>query len=379
MFSDEKDDARGIIEQQILPWIRENVAFPDLKLHGPCDRVVLRHINLERKPQGDIRAFPARAEAGGEEDLIDPLAHKIAEAAQGDADDINQGVQSYAIFAYYPSDRGFVPRKNFRVAPSDVEMQRGLEPSEPPTERGLVAQTQRHLEVILRTTTVSNGHLFQTMQAEMRRLAEINEKFTTNQIEFMVLMQDLLDNAHGRRLKERNEEANLAMKESALSKVEALVPVIINRIAGKPIMPEEDRSLMLMANLLENLSEAQQATLYGNLTDTQKIALAEIFSEYEQRKSKWMRREKELVGLGSKNGLPTARSSDDRSPAIDVYSTPSPPQPQPMPLAMPLSERMKLPTRQSEDPKIKQIEADAQAFTTHFRDLLGKPTPGDPK
>jgi hypothetical protein len=377
MASDE--DAQGIIEQQILPWIRENVAFPDIKLHGQCDRVVLKHINLERKPQGDIRAFPVRAEVGGEEDLIDPLVHKIAEAAQGDADDLNQGVQSYAIFAYYPADRGFVPRKNFRVATSDVEMQRGLEPSEPPTERGLVAQTQRHLEVILRTTTVSNGHLFQTMQAEMRRLAEINEKFTTNQIEFMVLMQDLLDNAHGRRLKERNEEANLAMKESALSKVEALVPVIINRIAGKQVLPEEDRSLMLMANLLENLSDAQQAALYGNLNDAQKIALAEIFSEYEQRKSKWMRREKELVGLGSKNGLPSARSNSTDSPAIDVYSTPSPSEPQPMPLAMNLRERMKLPASKSEDPKIRQIEGDAQAFSTRFRDLLGKPPQGESK
>ena len=72
MLSDEKDDDRGLIEQQILPWIRENVAFPDKKLHGSCDRVVLRHINLERKPQGDIKAFPARTEEGAEEDLVDP-------------------------------------------------------------------------------------------------------------------------------------------------------------------------------------------------------------------------------------------------------------------------------------------------------------------
>lgn len=373
------DGERGLIEQQIEQWIRENVAFPDKKLHGACDRVVLKHINLERKPQGDIKAFPVRTEEGAEEDIIDVLLHKIADAAQGDADDLNQGVQSYGLYAYYPGDKNFVPRKNFRVAPSDVEMQRDLSPSEPPTEKGLVAQTQRHLEAVMRTATVAQGHLFQTMQAEMRRLAEINEKFSTQQIDFLVLMQDLLDNAHGRRLKERNEEASLAIKESAISKLEALVPVIINRIAGKPILPEEDRSLMLMANLLENLSEAQQASLYSSLSDAQKIALAEVLSEYEQRKSKWIDHEKKLVGLGAKNKLPGSEPGAGDQKPIDVMATPV--ESQPMPSAMSLRERMSLPAGPSSDSKIRQIEGDAQAFSARFRDLLGgpKPTQGDNK
>lgn len=353
----------GIIEQQIVAWLKENVLYPDLKLHGKCDRVTLRHVSVDRKPQGDVKAFPIRLEEGAEDDGLFPLLHAISQAAQADSDEMNQGVQSYALFAYYPSDKNYVPRRYFRVSPSDVEIERGLSPSEPPTEKGLVAQMQRHVEAIMRTSTVANGHIFQTMQGEMRRLAEMNEKFSSQQIDFLVMMQDLLDNSHGRRLKERSEEAHLAMKEGALSKLEALLPVIINRIAGKPVVPEENRSLMLMASLLENMSEAQQMAFYQNLSDPQKIALAEVLSEYEQGKSKWLDREKRLSGLGAKNKLPPPNTT---SVNAEVMSSDA----RPMPTAMSLRERMKLPTGQSEDPKIQQLEADAQKFAGKFRDLL---------
>jgi hypothetical protein len=374
-------EQRGLIEQQIEGWIRQNVAFPD-KLHGACDHVILRHVNVERKPQGDVKSFSIRIEEGAADEMIEPLLHKIADSAQEDADNLSQGVQSYALFAYYPSHKGYVPRKYFRVAPSDVEIQRDLSPSEPPNEKGLVSQMQRHVEAIMRTSTVATGHLFQTLQGENRRLAEMNEKFAQQQIDFMVLMQDLLDNAHGRRLKERSDEASLAMKESAMSKIEAVLPVIINRLAGKPIVPEENRSLMLMATLLESMSETQQVSFYQGLTDPQRVALSEILSEYEQGKSKFLTREKRLVTLGSKNELPPAqtglppqptgssKSTDILAPVSEIL---------PMPASLSLSERLRLPVGPSSDVKIQQIETDAKTFTNRFRDMLTPPTGDKPK
>lgn len=382
MTSDEED--RGIIEQQIETWVRQNVAFPDKKLHGlaGCHKVVLKHVNVDRKPQGDVASFSVRLEEGAEDEGIPALLHKIADAAQGDADNLNQGLQTYAIFAYYQGDQGYVPRKFFRVSPSDVEVQRDLSPTEPPTEKGLVAQTQRHLEAVMRTATVANGHLFQTLQSELRRLAEINEKYASQQIDFMVIIQDMLDNTHERRLKERGEEAKLAMQDSAVSKLEALVPVIINRIAGKPVLPEEDHSFMLMAQLLENLSEAQQTSFLNSLTEAQKITFAEVLHRYEERKSKWLSREKK-IGLGEKSGLPPARGSKSETSAAgqpaELATTES--EIRPVTSALSLRERMRLlPTGgPSTDPQIQKIEADTQKFYDRFRDLLNKPTNGEKK
>jgi hypothetical protein len=370
MSADEGE--RGLIENQIEAWIKQHVLYPDKNLHGSCSKVVLRHLNLERKPQGDVASFAVRLEGGAEEDSLYPLLHKIADAAQGDADNLNQGVQSYAVYAYYPSDTGFVPRKLFRVSPSDVEIQRDLSPTEPPTEKGLVSQTQRHLEAVLRTATMTTAHLFTTMQAEMRRLAEMNEKFGSQQIDFLVLMQDLTDNAHKRRLDERKEETSLAMKESALSKLESLLPVIINRIAGQPVLPTEDPSLMLMANLLENLTEAQQTAFYTSLSDAQKMTLAEILHQYELRKSKVLERDKNLVRLGAKHGLPELEPSTSKDLPGDSKTLP-------MPTALSLRERMRLTAGPSSDPQITKIEADVASFGQKFRDMLHRPTTGETK
>jgi hypothetical protein len=380
MVADEGE--RGLIETQIEAWVRQHVAFPDKKLHGTagCHKVVLKHVNIERKPQGDVGSFAVRLEEGAEDEGVDPLLHKIADAAQGDADNLNQGLQTYAIFAYYPGDQGYVPRKFFRVSPSDVEVQRDLAPSEPPTEKGLVSQTQRHLEAVLRTTSITQAQLFQTMQHELRRMAELNEKYAGQQIEFMVVVQDMIDNAHGRRLQERGEEAKLALQESALAKLEALVPVIINRIAGKQVIPEQDRSLMLMAALLEGMSESQQLAFYGNLSDAQRITLAEIFSEYEQRKKKYHGQKNQAPGLGAKTGLPPAKPKQDKPPGETPLLLPES-EVVPVPFALSLRERMKMHAEdETSDPQLKKIEADAQVFSSRFRDMLGgtkKPTTGD--
>lgn len=367
---------RGLIEQQIESWVRQNVAYPDQKLHGKCGKIVLRHLSIERKPQGDVAAFPNKLEEGAEDEGLDMFLHKVADAAQQDANDLNQGVQSYALYAYYPQDRDYVARKMFRVAPStEAEIERDLSPSEPPTERGLVSQLMRHLEAIQRTTTVSTGHLFSTLQSEHRRMAETNEKFMQQQVDFMVVLQDLLDNAHGRRLKEREDEARLTMQDKAFEIVSTLAPVIINRLAGKQVLPEEDRSLMLMSNFLERLTPEQQESFYGNLSDTQRLALAEVLHAYEERKARWDGKKSPGPKLGKKSGLPEARRLPPSSPGT---SAPDPePGEEALTHAASLRERLQRQPDASSDPSIQKIEVDAQRFYTRFREDL-KPTKEKP-
>ncbi len=362
---------RGVVEQQISEWIRVHVAFPDRKL-GKCSKVVLRHLNIERKPQGDVHSFPVHLEDGAE-DEIDPLIHSIAEAAQSDADQMKAGIQQYAIYAYYSGETNYVPRRVFRVASTEEEFERDLSPSEPATEKGLVAQTMRHQEVTMKTFVMSLGTLISTQQRENQRLAEQNEKFAQQQVDMMLLVQDTIDNSHNRRLKEREADNHLAMKESVVGKLEALVPVIINRIAGKPVLPEVDKSFMLMGSLLESLSEEQQAQLLGGLTDAQRITLAEVLSEYEQKKSKAMRAPMSASPLAHQNRLPPPNAPSRELAVIDPPSVPTPPE------IMSMKERVASVESPSPDPKIRKLEADAQAFADRFRSTLQskKPTTGE--
>ena len=107
-------DGLGIIDRMIRPWIEKQVVFPEGD-HGPCSKLLLQHLNIERKVQGDVAAFAVRSELTAEE--IDPLVMGVCEAAQKDADDQAAGIQSYALTALYPRDMTFRPRKVFRRRP----------------------------------------------------------------------------------------------------------------------------------------------------------------------------------------------------------------------------------------------------------------------
>ncbi len=350
-------DFQGVVEQQIGKWILQHVAYPDKKLHGRCEKIVLRHLNIERKNQGDVSSFPVKLEEGAE-DEIQPLVNQIAEAAQADANDLRAGVQTYAIYAYYTLDKSYVVRKIFRVS-AEEEMERDAMPTELPTEKGLVAQTMRHLEAVMRHSTISQSMQQQTMQRENARLSEMNERFAQQQIDFLVLMQDLMNDATKRRLDERREEASLAMKAEAIEKLAALAPVIINRIAGRPILPEEDKSFMLMSALLENLSDEQQQQLMGMLSDSQKMVLAEALTEYEKRKAKSQQGPKTLLA-GKPNALPPSTESSTEIATVPKENI--------------LTARMNASEDTTTDPVLKKIEQGGDNFMSRFRDFLS-PSP----
>jgi len=346
--------------------MQAHVALPDVKLHGKCNRVVVKHLNVERKPIGDVGAFAVKLDEGGENEF-EPLLITIAERTQQHADDWNQGVQTYALYAYYADDRGYTPYKLFRVAASDVEMQNDLVPSEPPTDKGLAAQAMRHLEAILRTSTVANNQLLSSLLNENKRLGEMVERFGQQQIDMMLIMQDLTDNSHGRRLKEKESEVNLAMKEEVVSKLSALVPIVINRIAGQQVMPEEDRSLMLMSGLLEQMTPQQQRTFYQTLTDPQKMVLAEILEAYEKKKDSWNRTHgRDKKPKTSKNALPAlgAAKKDEKDEGGE-----------PFPLSMSLSDRVADQDKKQSDPEIVKIEGKIAGYKERFSNFLRpKPT-----
>jgi hypothetical protein len=375
-------DELSRIEQELRPWVRDHVAYPDVSLHGRCYKVTLRHLNVNRENQGDVCSHQVKLDPGAEDDGVIPLLHTVATAAQRDADDLNAGVQLYALYAYYEKDRNFAVRKMFRVAPStEAEFDRQLSPSEPASDKGMAAQAMRHTEVMMRQMAVMSGMALETQRRELARLSEMNERYSQQQIDFLILFQDTMNMATDRRLKERREEANIALKEEGLAKLAALAPVVINRLAGKAILPEEDQSLMLMSSLLENMSDEQQQQFLSMLNDTQKMTLAEIMHQYEAKKSRWIEGRKNMV-IGARNELPGSRPSPPKPAARGPSTEPSREdvcsvsgakdviEAVPMPTEIPLRERLTAATDKPQDPILQKIEASGESFASRFKDFL---------
>jgi hypothetical protein len=271
------------LAQELEEWIRRH-AFHETA--GKCSKLVARHLTIDKKPQGDVISVPVVHDEGIGEDVT-MLVSRIVEAIQRDANDQASGLQLYAVYAYYSEDKTFVPRKIVRVA-ADEEIERDVAPSEPPTEKGLVSQLMRHMEANQRNTTVTVGYLFQTLQRELSRQAEMNEKFAAGQVDMIALVQEIANEGHARRLAEKEQEQSLALKEGIFNHLKVAMPILMNRLSGKQVFPEANRGFMLMASLLETMTPEQQTLFRDSLAPPQLAILSEMLGDYEQEKAKFL-------------------------------------------------------------------------------------------
>lgn len=276
----------GLIENQIKEWVRRNVCAVDPD-HGRCKKIIVRHINIEKKPVGDVCTVNITSDPAFDgTEMVDKVIAEIAESAQHDADDMKAGVQTYGIFAYYTKDERYVPRKLFRVAAQeDFEPEGG--PSEPPTEKGLLQQLMRHNEINSKNSLVAMGYIIQTFQKDLADRRSNEKRYFDQQLELVALTNELINEGHKRRQDEKKADMEMSILEGTFEHLKILLPIIANKLMGKEIFPAKmDRELYLMASLFETLTEQQQNDLRNMLSPQQLSMLAEFLGMYEERKHK---------------------------------------------------------------------------------------------
>lgn len=303
----------GLVEAQIKNWVRQHVCAVS-KEHGRCKKVMVRHLNIERKPVGDVHTINITSDpAVVETEMADKVINEIADAALRDANDVKAGVQTYAIYAYYTNDANYVPRKIFRAAADEDSDPEAGGLSEPPNEKGLTAQLMRHLEVTSKNSLVAMGYIIQTFQKEIDQQRSLNKHLMGQQIETAMLIQDVTNDAHDRRIKEKKAEMEMSIMEGGFEHLKVILPIIANKLAGKEIMSGPmSKDIYLLASFLENLSPQQQTVLRDMLSPQQIAQLAELLTSYEEKKAK-------LVGESSpsedeQSGSKTNKTITSRPP-----------------------------------------------------------------
>jgi hypothetical protein len=229
-------DNRGATEHQVGQWVRDQVLAKKLE----CKELVLRHVTMDSRPQGDVASYDIPVGDLTPAHDVDTIVGQVMESAQADADSVGGSVQMYALYATFKnSDHVF--RKVFRVSPQ-TDFERDVKPSEPPTNEGLAGQAMRHLEAVMKTSVASQGYLFSLLERQLQRLQDKDERSDQQKLDMMMLVQEVIDGSHTRRLAERKEEASQGMKENALEYLKVAAPIILNRLAGKPLFPEKNKS-----------------------------------------------------------------------------------------------------------------------------------------
>jgi len=366
---------KALIEQQIADWLKEHIVVSRPGL-GKCRKLIIRHMSIDNKPQGDVTSVAVTQDEGlvGELDMI---VNKIVDAAQRNANDYASGVQKYAVYAYYADDPQYVPYKIFRLAAEDESGQGDLSPSEPPTTAGITSQLMRHNEATFKTATMTTSYLFSIFEKMLTRLSDKEERSDQQRMDMVLLMQETINEAHTRRLNERKEEMRMALQEGIFEQLKVVMPIIANRLAGKQIFPEEDKSFLLMATFLENLKPEQQAFLRDSLDPPQIAILGEILAEYEKKKEAFTtgKKAKDTSTLLSHGQVPGTVQPD--SAPTDMTSTGTDGQPRPMRLFARLSERVNSDAEaMSEDEKLRKFEETGSNFMSRFAGFLAPKKPG---
>jgi len=239
---------------------------------------------LFRQRDGALERFALRSAApgskGAEVDTIDVpadfsadnlpmLVDDVLTRAQADADSLGNKLQRYTLIALESGSKNG-PRFAFRMRGEGDED--GDEGDEPPTEKGLTSQLMRHNEALMRMLVMTTG----TQVNAMSRRLEAQEKTMGQLFEERIKDKEAVEASkslqHERDMQMLLTSGQEDRKNELIKKVESLLPLVVNKIAGRNVLPEGEGGDIFKA-LSDSLTPEQLQKLAQHLTGEQQMML----------------------------------------------------------------------------------------------------------
>lgn len=242
---------------------------------GRCFRLTLKHI-VPKGPGGDVANYPI---GDGEitPHFLEELQDKISTDADVDAEG-NGGVQKYQLLAYHEgSPDHSLSRLVFRSGdPANEEHDFDTEPA---NERGLLAQQMRHNEALIRSQVTSTNNVMQILSRQNEKLQNEKEALESDRFRNLEMMEKLMSHGHERYLAEQQADFEMKMKKDIGQKLMMLAPAVINKLAGKTVMPEVMRPQdVMLKNFAESITPEQYAHLMQIFKPEQQVVLAQVMA-----------------------------------------------------------------------------------------------------
>ena len=267
MSTDLDRDSGG--DERVRKWIARTIEVESI------DRFVIRHdtgAEVATLRADDGAAFE-RTERQLDE-LVTDLSERVFEDALGLG-----GLQRYVISAY--SGERAVTRLPLR---QNAEAERGPAPgdpidSEPPTEKGLLSQTMRHLEISERTHATAIANIFAMQTRMLREKDERINHLEARHWDTVVAAEQLVSEHHRRQLENRAADQKAEAMREVLGTFLQLAPTAVNKIAGRALLPEKTSpALVGLRALVGTMKPEQLEALKFVLTPAQLENLSGIVS-----------------------------------------------------------------------------------------------------
>lgn len=297
------------VQEKIYDFLKKQLYDTD-RPDGPVVKLQLRHIHTGNSTKdGEVCSTRIPHNEYRDEDTghstfacplddaeIRDLAFDFQSQAHEDAEGLG-GRQRYKLFVYRKFETHPTIRLTFRMQAENVEEDvSGI--SENPDMSGITSQLMRHNEVIMRTGTMGAN---QTIALQCRTIARLNE-----QVEMLLaerrknieLYEQLQSQQHERDMEMQEAKQSAEHKNELFSQVRLLLPTVVNKVAGRKILPETISSNeALMEELLMNFDEDQYKALEVVLKPAQRLALASIWEKILDKREHEKAEQKKLKAV----------------------------------------------------------------------------------
>lgn len=260
---------------------------------GKVKRFVITHLTKAAKLNGDVGFVPVDPEATTSD--VDNIINEIETMLNADADGFsNKEEQRYIIrptFAnasFESSHRCIIKVQPVRE-PNDTDIEDESSVASPDTTNGMVASAlMRHNENLMRLTvgqpTLLLGQAQKVISRQQDTIDDLHEKLfkhAEERLKTFALMEDLLTRRHIRELASAESAQKMQLQEEALAQVKLLAPMVVNKLAGKSVLPQATTPTEMIAKeWMKSLTKEQFEAMLAPLSPQQQFPLLLMYQEF---------------------------------------------------------------------------------------------------
>lgn len=212
----------------------------------------------------------------------DELASELIAVASADLDQVG-GALRFHVVAFKEGQKPPVARTAFELRDTDPADASDDPDKLSPTVAGMLSQQMAHNRALIQASSGATSGVIAMLQKMLLDTMKRCERMEKRHADLFETLEDLISQRHLRELAAKSAEASERRKDTALEKVSLLAPVVVQKLTGTKLTPDQPNATELtLAAFMESLQGEQLERLKAVLTPEQ---LAVMFSLYQAAQS----------------------------------------------------------------------------------------------
>lgn len=286
--------SNGLNRGEFREWLVEMFKQRDL----PPKSIAVRH-TLDGGEKGqEIQSVPVT-----KEQKIDDYVRWAARVIDREAKAFG-GLQRFGVFIYHTDSEHHTGRYGVTVLADPIEDENGdFANSEPANQKGFLAQAMRHVEVRHQQSHNVEVHASGVLERQINTANARIEYLEKERTEMIKRYEEAESLKHEREMRQKEFEAKEVRMKQVMDLLMMLGPTIVNRMAGKKLLPEKtDPRVEMLRSFMASLDDKQIEQLQTVFRKEQFIVLADVWNQFAAEEAAELAKSRQAAGVGGGDG-----------------------------------------------------------------------------